>query len=55
MGDDAVCTRVVARVNVIIGVDVSKAKLDCLWLKDLQTSNGKDKGIAPITRLDLPH
>lgn len=28
---------------MIIGVDVSKAKLDCLWLKDLQTSKVKTK------------
>lgn len=30
----------------MIGVDVSKAKLDCLWLKDLQTLKVKTKVLA---------
>ncbi|WP_370277762.1 IS110 family transposase [Pontibacterium sp.] len=33
-------------MDVMIGVDVSKAKLDCLWLKDLQTLKVKTKVLA---------
>ena len=33
-------------MDVMIGVDVSKAKLDCLWLKDSQTLKVKTKVLA---------
>ena len=33
-------------MDVMIGIDVSKAKLDCLWLKDLNTLKVKTKVLA---------
>lgn len=41
--DDAVCTREITEMNVSIGIDVSKEKLDLGWLRDPATNKKKSK------------
>src|SRR3972149_8688358 len=43
VGSEAACTRQVERIMNVIGIDVSKDKLDCLWLRDLATGKAKSK------------
>lgn len=41
--DDAACTRGVLEVRLIVGIDVSKDKLDLCWLKDEKSNKKKTK------------
>src|SRR5690606_33816664 len=40
---DAECTRVIRKMTYFVGIDVSKAKLDCLWLREVQARKVKTK------------